>query len=163
MSTTIERTNFLVNTEVFRTQPPLGDQRSREMRNYSLCCSARFSAINIAYYRRRSPVLLHSHNEVPCNSQNLQTYRFRVQPSFTLRASTFASAKVTVECVSEVPASDFVPETGDPKIEGFRVFFSVPRRFVHYPFQFGIHNNTRLMGGLNAPVDDYTLITNLMH
>jgi hypothetical protein len=41
---------------------------------------------------------------------------------FTLRASTFASAKVTVECVSEVLASDFDPETGDPKIEGFDGF-----------------------------------------
>jgi len=48
-----------VNTEVFRTQPLLGDQWSRELRNYSLCCSARFSATNIAYYRHLSPVLLH--------------------------------------------------------------------------------------------------------
>ena len=109
-----------MNMEIFRTQPLLGDQWSRQLRNYSLCCSARFSAINIAYYRHRSPVLLHiTKFHVTGN-----TYRLTGTASarFTFRASTFASAQVTVECVSEVPASDFVPDTGDPKIESFHSF-----------------------------------------
>ena len=109
-----------MNTVVFRTQPLLGDQWSRELRNYSLCCSARFSAINIACYRHLSPVLLH----VTKFRATVNAYRLvaTVSARFTFRASTFASAKVTAECISEVPVSDFVPETGDPKIEGFHGF-----------------------------------------
>ena len=85
LSTTIQRRNFLVNTEVFRTQPLLGDPWSRELRNYSLCCSAPFAAINIAYYRHRSPVLLHITTIHATLSQYQQTYRYRVRMFHTSR------------------------------------------------------------------------------
>lgn len=77
-------------------------------------------AINIVYYRHISPVLLH----IRKFRATVNTYRLITTASagFIFRASTFASAKVTVECVSEAPVSDFVPETGDPKMEGFHGF-----------------------------------------
>jgi hypothetical protein len=132
----MQRINFLVNTEVFRIQLLLGDQWSRQPRNYSLCCSARFSAINIAYYRHRSPVLLH----ITKFHATVNTYRLTATASarFTLRASTLPSAKVTVECASEVPVSDFVPQRLEiRKSRGFMGFLSpATLRSLSFPIRY---------------------------
>jgi len=135
LSTTIQRINFLVNTEVFRTQPLLGDQWSREMRNCSLCCSARFSAINIPYYLHRSSVLL---NATKFHA-TVNTYRLISTASarFTHSASTFASAKVTVECVSEVPVQISFQRLEILKSRVFMVFLSPAMlRSLSFPIRY---------------------------
>lgn len=154
MSTTIQRMIFLVNTEVFRTQPLLGDQWSRELLNYSLCCNARFSAIKIAYCRHRLLVLLH----ITKFHATVNTYRLiaTAPARFTLRASTFASAKVTVESVSEVPASDFVPETGDRNIKGFHGF-SQSRDASFIILSNSVFIIILALRGLNTPIDSLNI------